>query len=226
MICRGSPRTLLSCALALAAATGCASRQTVVVHSEPRVVAEGEERLAAEIQDLEDGGVSLRVFRERDRVLEQEFWKMQGEGRSASRATASVGMDPLPSSGTGDPFGQLALAGLITVGAIVVGIGYGVYLAFEAMVTGLASLVSHAPTVDIQPAEDRVVVRRTEQSRALSSSVILVRADTGQFLNLGPQPTEGYRIDAAHLAHLGGRGVIVVVRDGSLSIEVSLGSPR
>lgn len=224
MVRRGS--YLLPCALAIAASTGCASRQTVVVHSEPRVVAESEERLAAEVQDLEDGCVSLKVFRERDRVLEQEFWKLQSERGSGGRAIASVGVDPLPANATGDPLGQLVVAGVIVVGAVIVGIGYGVYLAFDAMVTGLVSLLPHDPTAVIQPAEDRVVVRRTALDRKLSSSVILVRADSGQFINLGPQPTEGYRIDRTQLDHLGGRGVVVVVQDGELSIEVLLGSPR
>ncbi len=227
MALRGSHRYPLAFALAAACATGCASRQEIVVHSEPIVVAESDEHLVADLGPLEDGSISLKVYRARDRIVEQRYWKMQAGKQAETDGTASVGVAPAPAgSPSGDALGQLAGLGVVAVGAIVVGIGYGVYLAFDALFTGIRSVFPRDPPADVRPMDDFVVVRRPDLCRRLSPQVYLVRPDTGQILDLGPQPAEGYRVDSAQIDRLGGRGVVVVIRDEKLSLEISLGTPR
>lgn len=218
-------RKLLPLLLALAA--GCAAKPEIVVHSEPLVVAEGEERLAAETATQEDGSVLLKVYREREREVELEFWKMRGYRQLPGGGIAVASLDSESEAALLSFLAAVAAVGAAVVVGVVVGAGAGVvyvvYKAGSAVVHVFAPASEEAPP----PAEEgRVTVRRTEVVRKLSPSVSLLPLNGERAVDLGIQPTDGFRLDSGLLARLGGIGARVIVQDQLLRTEVLLGTPR
>lgn len=177
----------------------------------------------AETQDLEDGVVGLQVFRERDRVLEQDFWKMRVSGGAARRgeAVASLG-----------PENDKALSAFMS--AVAAGLVEGTARALSELIVFVRLLVESASgevagafqADEPEPGHDRVSVRRSDTSRTLSPSIVLASIDLKTVVLLGPQPSGGYRLDRATLERFGSKGTRVSVFDGLLETEVLLGNPR
>jgi hypothetical protein len=213
-------RRSLAAMLLLAASAGCSAR-TIVKHDEPSVVSEGPERLVVETSAAEGEAIRLQVFRQREQVLEQHFWRVQesavdpsqgdparvhGVSRTASRESGdSVGVD------SGGAFYLIVAAAFVAFFVVAIPVFYFVVVA-QGAVTFLSV------TAD----DERTTVQRIETFRRPSAFVVIEPASGGAPIDLGVQPQDGWILTPEILARLGGRGAEVVVRDGPLSATVTL----
>ncbi|MEK7468408.1 MAG: hypothetical protein AAB074_13445 [Planctomycetota bacterium] len=202
---------------------GCSSR-TVVVHDEPRLVSE-EEILVVEMENVDEGCVRIRAFRQRDRVFKQDYWREKEVSRELLPAggesirSASVGVD-WPESGIGgDAFAAVVLIGVF---AAIVVVAWPV-LVIYAIAGGSIGLVNFVGAV---VDDQRTTVRRVESARTTCATASVESADTAQTLNLGPQPDHGWILLPETVLFLGGPGAKVTVRDGNLSATATLPGPR
>jgi hypothetical protein len=224
---------LAALALALFAGAGCASREIVTVHGDPVVCAEGKELLVVHAALLEDGGFSLRAWRQRDRLVEMEYWRMEiGDSSEAEGiAVAGIGKEnkqALQDFAEGISRAMCESAGRESpceaapdpVASFFRRVGRNI----ASLAQGIASIFgAEQPPA---PGDERATVRRQEVARSLSRSIVLQRIEGSGLVWLGPQPTEGYRIDKAEVERLGGPGTRIRVVDGELETEITLGSPR
>lgn len=195
----------LLCALAIAAAAaGCAAREPARDRAEARVVSEGAERLCADVTPLPDGSVGLRVWRHRERTVEQVV-DSGGPSRRAEPGVvrvAAVGFDSMENV---DPV-------LAAVGAVL-GAGYVVTFIVETILDMLNAVARTLGLGTDEPGGPKTV-RRVEVSRTASFTVVAVPSDGSGERSLGPQPERGYVLEGKQVSLLGGPGASVTLIDG------------
>ncbi|MEK7468409.1 MAG: hypothetical protein AAB074_13450 [Planctomycetota bacterium] len=219
-------------ALAALAGTGCASHETITVHSEPVVCAETELLLVLQTSELEDGRVALQAWRERDRVVEQDFWKTRA-GRAPRTTVLNVAI-----VAEGAPFGVPARDNSIEshpevadafgemMGLALAEVLGDVVAAMKRALWSIGLVFRGRTPVEPWPPQDLVTLRRRETIRTASARLILARADGSGAVSLGVQPASGYVLDAALVEQLGGRGARILACDHELSATVVLQAPR
>jgi len=209
------------CGVALIAGVGCSSR-TIVVHDEPRLISE-EESLVVETEGLDSGSIRLRAFRRHDRVFNQDYWKVQEASRAnilseaaPSTRTASVGVDT-----NGLTFGHFVFAVAIVVLVVVAVVGWPALLVY-----GVAGgSISIAGFTGVVLDDQRTTIRRVESTCTACAAASVESAVTGEHLELGPQPEQGWILLPETVRLLGGPGSRVTVRDGTLLTTIVLGAP-
>ena len=208
------------CVGALIAAVGCSGR-TVVVHDEPKLISEGKERLVVETAVEPDERIRLRAFRERESVFEQHYWRVQ-ESSASSPLIAPAGSTEIAATSENDPDPDALMWGGLA--AVVLGL----FIVFVAVVVpvyyfGIAAQGA-ATFLSVTADDQRTTIERVETVRHPSAYVTLERSAGGERLDLGPQPEHGWILTPEILRIMGGKGAEVVVRDGPLSVTVTLGS--
>jgi hypothetical protein len=204
------PRSLKLFALGLLlfAGLGCSAR-TVIVHDEPRLVSENEV-LVVEAEDAGSGSIRVRASRHQDRVFQQDYWRQEDRSEAlplqvepGDSRVASVGVD---TSGFSENHVVLAATVLLLiVGAVVA----WPWLLISAL-------------VGVSPGEDRTTVRHVESTISACPYASVHSAETGETLNLGPQPDHGWILLEGTVRLLGGPGARITIRDGRLSATFTI----
>lgn len=196
------------------AAAGCSAREPIQVHGEPRVVEESEERLIATAAADDDGSVTLRAWRERERTLEQDFWWIRSATRRSGHPFAVASTDQQAS----EALAQLA-------GAAVAIVAWFVYEAVVSVGTAFAVLfrkVDLALNGEEAFPEERWTVRRKEVVRKASYVVIVSRLGVNASVRRVAGPDGAFRLEPAEVETLGGPGALVLVSDGPLRTSITL----
>lgn len=213
-------------ALLLVFTIGCASKGEIVVHLRGEVSAQTDERLRVVVSPGDTGSLRLSVFREREQTLEIHYWKMPASG---SGHAPYAQQESVRAGGDGSVWWQLwplLVYPAIGVIALVGGaIAAGAELVGDAFVMLAKAARGDAP-LNRGSEKDRATVWSVETVRRYSVEATIERADGTAKVELKRQPATGWVLDDRTMLQLGGRGAPVVVRDGELSAEVILGSPR
>ncbi len=214
-----SRRIAAAFTLSAFAVSGCASRNELAAGGPPTIVSESNHRLVVETDSLDDGSVSLRVFRVSDRVLEPSL------RREVVRRVTPADVPAIASSDVN----WLALLDPRLVVAVVLGTYYVFVGVAEMLQDAVSEILRALRAIAPDRSPENATVRQKEIAHEPSPSIILVPERGPGAVLLGPQPTEGYRLDPALVQRLGGPGATVTAvdaEDDTLHSKFLIGAPR